>query len=295
MMVVIQWTRKAGRMERDKYLAISDLEKKTGIAKSTIRYYIHEGLLSPYIKTGKTMAYYTEEDVRKLQLIRNLREEGKVPLKFVKEELNNIEAEKGTQKDQTKSIDRRQEIIETTSRLFTQKGYDKVSIQDIVGELQMSKSTFYVYFANKEELFMECADHIFHQMFNHVWESIRQEKDVIARLRKRAEAFIEVYPTWRDMMNQLRGIAVKDHPEFMDKYKSSLSYIVKYTIKDIETAVEQGLLKDVNPEILGYGLTGLTEYIAELHYLFGKYSKAEVFEQITNILDGTFHHIRLST
>jgi AcrR family transcriptional regulator len=272
-------------MEKNRYLTISDLERLSGLPKTTIRYYIREGLLTAHMKTGKTMAYYTEDDVRKLQLIRNLREEGKVPLKFIKDELEEFEIEKGGQSDQTKSVDRRQEIIETTARLFTQKGYDKVSIQDIVGELQMSKSTFYVYFANKEELFLECADHIFHQMFDHVWESIRREKYVIARLRKRAEAFMEVYPTWRDMMNQLRGIAVKDHPEFMDKYKSSLSYIVEYTIKDIETAVEQGLLKGVNPEILGYGLTGLAEYTAELHYMFGKYSQAEILDQVSLILD----------
>ncbi len=272
-------------MEKTRYLAISDLERLSGLPKTTIRYYIREGLIAPSMKTGKTMAYYTEDDVRKLELIRNLREEGKVPLKFIKDELENFEKEKGVEQDQTRSVDRRQEIIDVTARLFTQKGYDKVSIQDIVGELQMSKSTFYVYFSNKEELFMECADHIFHQMFNHVWENIRREKDVIVRLRKRTEAFMEVYPTWRDMMNQLRGIAVKDHPDFMEKYKSSVSYIVKYTIKDIETAVAQGRMKKMNTEILGYGLTGVAEYVAELHYLFGKYSQEEILDQVSMILD----------
>lgn len=271
-------------MEKNRYLTMSDLERLSGLPKTTIRYYIREGLLTPNMKTGRTMAYYTENDVRKLQLIKNLREEGKVPLRFIREELENIELEKGDELE-TGSVDRRQKIIETTARLFAQKGYDNVSIQDIVGELQMSKTTFYVYFTNKEELFMECADHIFHQMFNHVWESIRREKDPIARLRKRAEAFLEVYPTWRDMMNQLRGIAVKEHAEFMDKYKSSVSYIVEYTIKDIEKAIAQGRLRDANPEILGYGLTGLVEYAAELHYLFGKYSRKEILEQVSMVLD----------
>ncbi len=272
-------------MEKAKYLTISDLESRTGIPKSTIRYYIHEGLISPYVKTGKTMAYYTEEDVRKLQLIRSLREEEKVPLKFIREELKNFNSEGGMQKDKTRAIDRKQEIIETAARLFTEKGYDKVSIQDIVGELQMSKSTFYVYFTNKEELFMECTDFIFHQMFNQVWESIRQENDVIARIIKRGEAFIEVYPTWRNMMNQLRGIAVKNNPEFMKKYKSSLNYIVQPLVRDVSIAVEQGVIIDVDPEVIGYALMGLGEYTAELHYLFGKHSKSEVLEQITRILD----------
>lgn len=274
-------------MEKQRYLTISELEDATGIPKSTIRYYVREGLIAPNIKTGKTMAYYTEDEIRRLELIKKLRDEEKMPIRFVKDELARFEAERAQPEDRVRSIDRRQEIVQTTARLFSQKGYDKVSIQDIVGELQMSKSTFYTFFSNKEELFLECTDFIFHQMFNEVWDGIRQEKDVLPRMIKRGEAFIDAYPKWRDMMNQLRGIAVSDNPSFMKKYKESLSYIVQPIIGDFEKAVEQGRLReDINPEIMGFVFMGIGEYMSELHYLFNKYDKQEILDQVRQILLG---------
>ncbi|RJP34042.1 MAG: MerR family transcriptional regulator [Actinobacteria bacterium] len=271
-------------MDKQKYLTISELETLTGIPKSTIRYYAREGLISPHIKTGKTMAYYTEEQVDRLKLIKNLREEENMPIRFIVDELERYEAERQMPESKGVSIDRKQEIIQTTARLFTQKGYDKTSIQDIVSELQMSKSTFYIYFANKEELFIECTDYIFHQMFNQVWDSIRQEEDIIQRLIKRADAFFDAYPKWRDMMNQLRGIAVADNPAFMEKYKESLDYIVRPVIRDVERAVDRGILQEMNPEIIGFALMGFAEYTAELHWIFGKYDKQEVIDQVKKIL-----------
>ncbi len=48
--------------------------------------------------------------------------------------------------------ERRREIIETASRLFVQKGYDKCSVNDILTAIGIAKGTFYYYFKSKEEV-----------------------------------------------------------------------------------------------------------------------------------------------
>lgn len=50
------------------------------------------------------------------------------------------------------SEDQRQHIIMTAGELFFRLGIRSVSIDDICHELGMSKKTFYVYFASKDEL-----------------------------------------------------------------------------------------------------------------------------------------------
>ena len=48
--------------------------------------------------------------------------------------------------------DQRNHIIKTAGELFFRLGIRSVSIDDICHELGMSKKTFYVYFASKDEL-----------------------------------------------------------------------------------------------------------------------------------------------
>ncbi len=65
-------------------LKISDLERITGVGRSTIHYYLREGLLTPPRRTGKTMAYYDAGHVEELRRIRDLQEEG-YPLTLIRE------------------------------------------------------------------------------------------------------------------------------------------------------------------------------------------------------------------
>ena len=46
----------------------------------------------------------------------------------------------------------KQQIIKTAGEMFFRIGIRSVSIDDICRELGMSKKTFYVYFAGKDEL-----------------------------------------------------------------------------------------------------------------------------------------------
>lgn len=47
---------------------------------------------------------------------------------------------------------RRDEILDAAQRLVYTKGYEKMSIQDILSELQISKGAFYHYFGSKQSL-----------------------------------------------------------------------------------------------------------------------------------------------
>lgn len=57
-----------------------------------------------------------------------------------------------------------QKILEVSHRLFTTKGYDKTSIQDIVDALGMSKGAIYHHFKSKEEILDRLCDNIYQDM-----------------------------------------------------------------------------------------------------------------------------------
>jgi DNA-binding transcriptional MerR regulator len=57
-------------------MRISELSSRTGVPVATIKYYLREGLLRPGEPTAPNQARYGDEHVRRLQLVRSLREIG---------------------------------------------------------------------------------------------------------------------------------------------------------------------------------------------------------------------------
>lgn len=55
-------------VNKKKYIRIGELEKISGLPRSTIHFYIREGILHRSIKTARTMAYYDERHVERLKL-----------------------------------------------------------------------------------------------------------------------------------------------------------------------------------------------------------------------------------
>jgi len=63
---------------------MKDLCEATGLPRQAIHFYIQQGLLPAGRKTGRNMAWYTEEHVERLHLIKKLQHERFLPLKAIK-------------------------------------------------------------------------------------------------------------------------------------------------------------------------------------------------------------------
>lgn len=55
-----------------------------------------------------------------------------------------------------RSQERRQEILEAAARLFRERGYNAVTIEEIASSLRMTKGSLYHYIHGKEDLLYEC-------------------------------------------------------------------------------------------------------------------------------------------
>jgi DNA-binding transcriptional MerR regulator len=63
---------------------MKDLCERTGLERQVIHFYIQQGLLPEGRKTGRNMAYYSDQHVERLKLIRKLQHERFLPLKAIK-------------------------------------------------------------------------------------------------------------------------------------------------------------------------------------------------------------------
>jgi DNA-binding transcriptional MerR regulator len=74
----------------DALLKMSELTERSGVSAPTIRHYLREGLLGngeEIRRTSRNMAYYPPELVERIQLIKRLQEERFMPLRVIKEVL----------------------------------------------------------------------------------------------------------------------------------------------------------------------------------------------------------------
>jgi DNA-binding transcriptional MerR regulator len=69
-------------------LKMSELAERSGVSSGTIKHYLREGLLGPQddvLRTSRNMAYYPEEFVDRIRLIKRLQEERFMPLRVIRE------------------------------------------------------------------------------------------------------------------------------------------------------------------------------------------------------------------
>ena len=77
-----------GMSDRDGLLKMSELAERAGVAAGTIKHYLREGLLPEPVETSRNMAYYPPEFVERIRLIKQLQEERFMPLRVIKDVLD---------------------------------------------------------------------------------------------------------------------------------------------------------------------------------------------------------------
>lgn len=100
-----------------------------------------------------------------------------------------IQERKGREKER-----RRQQIIVAAKRVFSEKGFNKATMEDIAKEAELSPGTLYLYFKNKEELYASLSLRILqylHIRVTHVNKETSQSPD--QKLSALMEAMYDVY------------------------------------------------------------------------------------------------------
>ncbi len=66
-------------------LRMGELASASGVSAATIKHYLREGLLPEPVKTSRNMAYYPADFVERIQLIKKLQEQRYMPLRVIKD------------------------------------------------------------------------------------------------------------------------------------------------------------------------------------------------------------------
>ncbi len=257
-------------------MKIARLCEESGLTRSTIHHYVNIGLLHRPRQVGLNLHLFDETHLNRLRQIRRLREKEGLPLAQIKELLDRVEPQEaapsmpnagtvhytevqsGNGRDERKEKDpgrkNREMILDAAIELFSERGYENTKISDITEALHMGKGTFYVYFKNKKELFMECIDRLTVTMVpREAWEGIRNEQDYYRKTRKRGVAFLNAFPGFRGILNLIRTALGGRDPVLAQKAKEAFRTLSSPMAKDLRRAISKGEVKpDTDVDLVAF-------------------------------------------
>jgi AcrR family transcriptional regulator/predicted DNA-binding transcriptional regulator AlpA len=277
----------------NEYMRMKELVQRSGISRSTIHFYLREGLLHPPIKTGRTMAYYDRSHLDRLKSIQKSKMDMRMPLAFLKKKIGGSAKGGGVRSEAPVSHEtgessllnhrerRKQDIIEAAIRVFATKGYYRTHVQDITKTAGIAKGTFYLYFQNKRDIFIEVVDEVIRKMMSEGNEAIKDEEDPAKRLLFRGRFLFENYSKYNYILFQLRVAGAADERLPAEKVKRIYHEMTELLVRDdISQLVELGVSRDIDQDLLAYAFIGLFEIMLFRMTVDNKYS----FDQIIDFL-----------
>ena len=151
---------------------------------------------------------------------------------------------------------RRQQIIVAAKKVFSEKGFNKATMDDIAGEAELSPGTLYLYFKNKEELYASLSLRILHYLHirvEHVEGS--KELDPEKKLDAMIDAMYDVYEfdplVIINMFHLQSSETLKNlSPELLEEIKDLSRKSIGGMSRIFNQGIKSGVFVDLHPMAL---------------------------------------------
>ncbi len=266
-------------------MKIGELEKASGLPRSSIHYYVREGLLSPPFKTGKTMAYYDEDHLKRLKEVSKIKaqllekhQRIRVPIEAIKHELtwDSESLTKAKNLGHDRRAARKLEIIKATMRLYLDKGFYQTNLSDIARAVGISPSTFYLYFPDQRELFSEVIEHVVSRAIQEIEDQWVGQTDPLVRMWVLAQVFTKYHARISGILNQLRAGAAVNDEWARERLHKIYNDMVDFLSQEIKRGMEDGIVRETDAELLSFLIIGGGDIMAQRVSLDDKYTPTEI-------------------
>jgi TetR/AcrR family transcriptional regulator len=145
-----------------------------------------------------------------------------------------------------------EKILDVSWKLFQQKGYRGVSMDDICLQAGITKPTLYYYFHNKEELFARVLE----RRLKNFHEAIATPGSVVERLQNVAQTILESFES--DYSFLLRDREHLTQPENLARVRVAFRTELFQPINDLmREGIALGELADQDAELLTLAFLGI--------------------------------------
>ena len=244
-------------------LTISELERATTTPRSTIYYYVRDGLLPAAQKAAASRGVYSDVHVEILGEIRRLKLEG-VPLDEIRERVRPlVERRQANEPDLValRAQQTRDSILQAAALQFARKGYKRARIGDIIREAGVTPPMFYARFATKRQVFIESFSVFVRWMSELIEPPLADEPDPAVHLIMRMYAYWGLQRLSPDLLGLARAEALQEDAETRAAVQEALRLITNGPTRDFASLRRDSADPPVSDELMAYSMFGATEEI----------------------------------
>lgn len=157
----------------------------------------------------------------------------------------------------------RKAILSAALGLFSDEGYDNVTMRKIADEIEYSVGTIYLYFKDRDEIFFELHEMGFEEFYKRQF-AVQNVKDPLQRLTDHGLAYIQFaidQPQYYDLMfiSRIPAKTIKKQHEWIS---GNRTYdILKLNISQAKAA---GYFKNIDVEVAAFSLWSFVHGISSL-------------------------------
>lgn len=154
---------------------------------------------------------------------------------------------------------RRAQLLELATRVFTLKGYQATSMDDIAAAAGVTKPVLYQHFASKETLYVEVLDIIGTSMIDEARTIGEGEGDTLVRVRRGLHRFYEFVA----LDNSLRLFT--GYEMISDTVQQKVASVLdRMALELAEVLVASRRIGDLESRVMGRGVIAMTQTTAQL-------------------------------
>lgn len=261
-------------------LTISELERATGVPRSTIYFYVREGLVPPGQKAAASRAIYSDVHVGLLDRIKRMQDEG-LALDEIRSRLASlIEAggENGVDLVAQVAEKTRQAILGVAARHFAAKGYKRTRISDIIKEVGISPPAFYNHFRTKRQLLMESFSLSARSSVASLEPELEAEADPVVRLIRRIGAYYNVQALSPGHLPLCRSEALIEDTETRKVAQDTYREMIQGILSELTHLRSEGgaSTPPIPDELMAFSLQGALEHTVMRAEWDDKYAPRDV-------------------
>jgi TetR/AcrR family transcriptional regulator, fatty acid metabolism regulator protein len=168
---------------------------------------------------------------------------------------------------------RKNQILDGATKLFARNGYYETHVEDILREVKIGKGTFYLYFKNKEDLFISILERFLDE-----WEKVvliitadQGPKDLGTYFREEIARSLLFFKQNEYLCNIYLRIAPgisEFSKQYIEKFEQRM---LNYVSDEIQKGVQAGFFRrDLNVEITANIIAGAHLRLAYYYFILKK-------------------------